>query len=258
MTVTLYWFPLSNPSQAVRLMLERKGIAYTTRDLVPGLHRAQVRLVGFRGATVPAIRIGARRVQGSLAISRALEELQPEPPLLPSAEVEEAERWGEAVLQPVTGRIFHWALANDAGLREWLGRESRIPAARALARVTGPVARAFDRSATEAATRAAVESIPPMLDHVDTLIAAGTIGDPHTPNAADFQIATTVRELLSLGDLRVLVEGRPAEELARRILPDWDDSPVRIPAEWLPQREPAPGGAYEPGGRVPLNPRANA
>jgi glutathione S-transferase len=237
--VTLYWFPLSNPSQAVRLMLERKGIAYEMRDLVPGLHRAQVRLAGFPGATVPALRIDDRRVQGSLAISRELEALRPEPPLLPNTAVEEAERWGEAVLQPVTGRIFHWALGRDAELREWLARESRVPAARALARVTGPVARAFDRSATDAATRADVEAIPAMLDHVDALIADGTIGDPDAPNAADFQIATTVREIMSLGDLRGLVEGRPAEELARRVLPDWDDSPVRIPPDWLPARGPA-------------------
>ena len=239
MNVTLYWFPLSNPSQAVRLMLERKGIAYATRDLLPGLHRLQVRLAGFPGATVPALRIDDRRVQGSLAISRALEELRPEPPLLPDADVEEAERWGEGVLQPVTGRIFHWALARDPDLREWLARESRVPAARALAAVTGPVARAFDRSATGAATRADVEAIPGMLDHVDALIAAGTIGDPDAPNAADFQIATTVREILSLGNLRALAEGRPAEELARRILPDWDDSPVRLPDEWLAVRNPA-------------------
>ena len=239
MKVTLYWFPLSNPSQAVRLMLERKGIAYTTRDLLPGLHRLQVRLAGFPGATVPALRIDDRRVQGSLAISRELEELRPDPPLLPDAAVAEAERWGEAVLQPVTGRIFHWALGRDPGLREWLARESHVPGARAIARVTGPVARAFDRSATDAATRADVEAIPGMLDHVDALIAAGTIGDPDAPNAADFQIATTVREILSLGNLRALAEGRPAEELARRILPDWDDSPVRVPDEWLAPRPPA-------------------
>ena len=234
MTVTLYWFPLSNPSQAVRLMLERKGIGYETRDLVPGLHRLQVRLAGFRGATVPAIRIGERRVQGSLAISRALEELRPEPPLLPSAGVEEAERWGEAVLQPVTGRVFHWALAHDRGLREWLARASGAPAATALARVSGPLARLYDRGATDAAVRADLAALPGMLDRVDELIAAGTIGDPAAPNAADFQIATTVREVLALGDLAVLAEGRPAADLARRILPDWDETPVRLPPRWLP------------------------
>ncbi|MDQ3934851.1 MAG: glutathione S-transferase N-terminal domain-containing protein [Actinomycetota bacterium] len=229
MRVTLYWFELSNPGQAVRLMLERKGIPYETKDLVPGLHRLQVRLAGFPGARVPALKIDGRKVQGSLSISRALEELRPDPPLLPTPAVEEAEAWGEAVLQPVTGRIFHWALGRDPELREWLARESGVPAARALARITGPVARAFDRSATDEAIQRDLAELPGMLDHVDELIAAGTIGTDE-PNAADFQIATTVREILSLGDLRALAEGRPAAELAHRILPEWQDSPVRLPA----------------------------
>lgn len=229
MRVTLYWFELSNPGQAVRLMLERKGIAYETRDLLPGLHRLQVRLAGFPGSRVPALKVDGRRVQGSLRISRALEELRPEPPLFPSAAVEEAEAWGEAVLQPVTGRIFHWALARDPELREWLARESGVPAARALARVTGPVARLFDRSATDAAIRRDLDELPRMLDRVDDLIAAGTIGTDE-PNAADFQIGTTVREVMSYAGLRQLVSGRPAEELALRILPEWQESPVRVPA----------------------------
>ena len=228
MRVTLYWFELSNPGQAVRLMLERKGIAYETKDLIPGLHRLQVRLAGFPGATVPALKIDGRRVQGSLRISRALEELRPDPPLLPSAAVEEAEAWGEAVLQPVTGRIFHWALGRDPELREWLARESGVPAAHALARVTGPGARAFDRSATDAAIERDLADLPGMLDHVDELIAAGTIGTDEL-NAADFQIATTVREVMSFAGLRPLTDGRPAAELAMRILPDWQESPVRLP-----------------------------
>lgn len=228
MRVTLYWFELSNPGQAVRLMLERKGIAYETKDLVPGLHRLQVKLAGFPAATVPALKIDGRRVQGSLRISRALEELRPEPPLLPTAAVEEAEAWGEAVLQPVTGRIFHWALGRDPELREWLGRESGVPAARVLARVTGPVARAFDRSATDEAIGRDLDELPGMLDHVDALIADGTIGTDE-PNAADFQIATTVREVMSFAGLRPLVQGRPAADLAMRILPDWQESPVRLP-----------------------------
>ncbi|HKP90716.1 MAG TPA: glutathione S-transferase N-terminal domain-containing protein [Thermoleophilaceae bacterium] len=229
MKVTLYWFELSNPGQAVRLMLERKGVPYETKDLLPGLHRLQVRLAGFPGATVPALKIDGRRVQGSLRISRALEELRPEPPLLPSASVEEAEAWGEAVLQPVTGRVFHWALARDPELREWLARESGVPAARALARVTGPVARRFDRSATDEAIGRDLAELPGMLDHVDDLIASGTIGTDE-PNAADFQIATTVREVMSYAGLRDFVSGRPAAELAMRILPEWQESPVRVPA----------------------------
>jgi len=234
-TVTLYWFELSNPGQAVRLMLEHKGIAYETRDLLPGLHPAQVRLAGFPGATVPALRIDGRRVQGSLHISRALEEARPEPSLFPverRAAVEEAERWGEAVLQPITGRVFHWALARDPELRRWLAQVSGAPLPGLAAWIGTPLARLFARDAPAEAVRADLAALPGMLDHVDALIADGTIGAAE-PTAADFQIATTVREIMSLGDLARFVAGRPAEELATRILPDWDDSPVRLPPGWL-------------------------
>jgi glutathione S-transferase len=237
MRVRLYWFPLSNPGQAVRLMLELKGIDYDAKDLVPGLHPVQVRLAGFRGNTVPAIRIDGRRVQGSLNISRALEAVRPEPPLFPQerrAAVEEAERWGESELQPITGRIFHWALVRDVELREWLARTSGVPAAGLLARLTGPLARLFAADAGDDAVRADLARLPGLLDHVESLIDDGTIGGER-PNAADFQIATTVRELMSLGDVGALLEGRPAHDFALRILPEWDDSPVRLPREWLPE-----------------------
>jgi glutathione S-transferase len=233
--VTLYWFELSNPGQAVRLMLEHKGIAYEARDLLPGLHPAQVRLAGFPGATVPALRIDDRRVQGSLAISRALEELRPDPPLFPAdrrAAVEEAERWGEAVLQPVTGRVFHWALARDPALRRWLAEVSGAPLPTVAARLGTPLARLFARDAPAEAVRADLAALPAMLDRVDAWIAEGVLGRPDL-TAADFQIATTVRELMSLGDLAALVAARPAADLATRILPDWDDSPVRLPPGWL-------------------------
>lgn len=238
MWVRLYWFPLSNPGQAVRLMLEHKGIEYETKDLTPGLHPLQVRLAGFRGGTVPAIKVGGGRVQGSLNISRALEELKPEPRLFPEdperrAAVEEAERWGESELQPITGRIFHWALVRDVALREWLARTSGVPAAGLLARLAGPLAHLFASDAPDDAVRADLAGLPAMLDHVERLIESATIGAAE-PNAADFQIATTLRELMSLGDVRRVLEGSAAAELGLRILPEWDDSPVRLPPEWLP------------------------
>jgi glutathione S-transferase len=240
--VTLYWFELSNPGQAVRLMLEHKGIPYRTRDLIPGLHRVQVRAAGFAAATVPALKIDGRPVQGSRAISRELELIKPEPPLFPMDRrdaVEEAERWGEEVLQPITGRLFHWALAHDRSLREWLARNSKVPAPGALAGVTGPVARLFARDAPDAIVRADLAHLPRHLDHVDELIAAGTIG-AEEPTAADYQIATTVREVMSFECLAPLTEGRPGADLAMRILPDWAESPVHLPPEWLPEPSPHP------------------
>lgn len=84
-------------------MLEHKGIEYRRIDLLPALHKPMLRMLGFATTTVPALRMEGRRLQNTPTISRALEELQPAPPLFPSeptqrARCEEAERWGEQVL----------------------------------------------------------------------------------------------------------------------------------------------------------------
>jgi glutathione S-transferase len=54
------------------------------------------------------------------------------------------------------------------------------------------------------------------------------------PNAADFQIGTTVRVFLAYEDLRPVVEGRPAAALAMRLLPRYP-GPIRpfLPPQWL-------------------------
>src|SRR5688572_932632 len=103
-------------------MLRHKGIEH---DLVgfPALtHPVALRLAGFRGRTVPALKIDGRRVQGSLEISRVLEEVQPDPPLFPAdrrAAVEEAEAWGEREFQPLPRRFFRWGLRQPE-LRRWV------------------------------------------------------------------------------------------------------------------------------------------
>src|SRR3954447_26230009 len=98
MGIKLYGTKPSPPAHSARLMLESKGLDYEPIWLLPGLHPALLRTRGFRGGTVPGMKIDGRRIQGSRAISRALDELRPEPPLFPSVPqqrlaVEEAERW---------------------------------------------------------------------------------------------------------------------------------------------------------------------
>ena len=56
-----------------------------------------------------------------------------------------------------------------------------------------------------------------MIDHVDELIERGVIGGSER-NAADFQIATSLSLLLTMDDIRPLIEGRPAERLARDVV----------------------------------------
>ena len=64
------------------------------------------------------------------------------------------------------------------------------------------------------------------------------------PNAADLQIATSLRLLMTLEDLRPAIEGRPAGELAMRVVPDFPgNAPPILPPAWLePLRAPATAG----------------
>jgi glutathione S-transferase len=221
-------------------MLERKGIEHEIRDLFPGAHPAQLRLAGFRGGTVPALKLDGRKVQGSLAISRALEEARAEPRLFPAdpqerRAVEEAEAWGESVLQPVPRRMFRWGTSRRQSMRVWMVGDMGMPAPRVLAAVQKPLAHAFARMAevSDERIRADVASLPALLDRVDALIAAGAIGGDE-PNAADFQIGTTIRVFLAYEDPRGLVEGRPAADLAMRLLPRYPGPiPPFLPRAWL-------------------------
>ena len=83
MGIKLYGTQPSPPVHSVRLMLESKGLDYKPVWLLPGLHPALLRTRGFSGGTVPAIKLDGRKLQQSRAISRALEEVKPEPPLFP-------------------------------------------------------------------------------------------------------------------------------------------------------------------------------
>ena len=74
--------------------------------------------------------------------------------------------------------------------------------------------------ANEAKVREALTGLPAQLDEVDRLIAAGTIGGD-LPNAADFQVLSTVRVLLEFEELAELMEGRASVPLARRLYPLW-------------------------------------
>jgi glutathione S-transferase len=77
--------------------------------------------------------------------------------------------------------------------------------------------------------------LPAKLDHVDALAADGVIGADQ-PNAADLQIGATLRVLLNVGDVRPLIERRPAGEIGRRWFPDYaGDVPAgAFPAGWVP------------------------
>ena len=229
----VYVIPLSNPAATGRAMVAYKRIPHRVVRLPIGFHPLLLRLAGFDGITVPALELDGRKVQGTLAISRALEEARPDPPLFPAepelrSRVEEAERWGENVLQHGPRRVFRYALMRDRELRRWVSEEVvGVAAPGALADSTLPLIRklAALADADEPHVREALRRQPEFLDRVDELIAEGTIGG-EAPNAADFQILATIRVMLEWPTSARLVQGRPCEAAARRVFPSWDGGPM--------------------------------
>jgi glutathione S-transferase len=134
MVARLYWMAVSHPSQAARKMLDLKRVEYRLVDVLPLSQRLRLRLAGFRGGTVPALKLNGRRVQGSRAIARYLDELRAEPPLYPAdpdrrMRVEDAERWGDERLQPVPRRIARFGALRSLGVAP-LGRPRAAASAR--------------------------------------------------------------------------------------------------------------------------------
>jgi glutathione S-transferase len=220
-------------------MLEHKRIEHRVVNLVPGSHAAVVRALGFRGGTVPALRLDGRRIQGTRDIARALDRTQPDPPLFPAdpeqrIRVEEAEWWCDDVLQRVPRRIGNWVFAHRSEMRARLVREAGLPAPRVLKVVGWPLTWYFARKAgagDTTAVRNTVAMLPDVLDHVDRLLEEGVIGGEER-NAADFQIGTSVRLLMTIADLQPALDGRPAARFATELMRDY---PTGIPAGLLPR-----------------------
>ena len=238
MQARLYGFAISNPANSARLMLAYKGVETKWVELPPGVHPLILKALGYRRGTVPALKLDGRKIEDSVELSHVLETLIPEPPLFPAdperrRAVEEAERWGEAELQMVPRRIFRWTFAHDNGARARLARDIGFPLPGLVGWLNAPIARAMAGrvDADLAHARAALRDVPATLDHVDTLIADGVIGDPDAPNAADFQIAPSVRALAGVTDLLPLLADRPCDAHARRLLPSFPEGRVALPDE---------------------------
>lgn len=237
----LYVLPGSHPAFAARLMLEHKGIEYKRTDLLPVISKVVLRAAGFPGVTVPALKIDGRTIQGSTEISRELDRLQPEPRLFPTeaekrAAVEEAERWGNDVLQPPLRQILWWAFkaSRDSMASYADGSKLGVPVSLAM-KTAAPIVALSVRfnDADDEHVRRSLADMPAMLQKVDDWIATGVLGGKEL-YAADFQIAPTLRLAMTLDDLRPAIESRPAGELAMRVVPHYPGrTPPVLPPAWL-------------------------
>jgi glutathione S-transferase len=241
MSARLFIIPASHPSIAVELMLEHKGLTYKRTDLLPVISKGVLKAAGFPGVTVPALKIDGAKVQGSRQIARELERLQPEPPLFPAdpaqrAAVEEAERFGDEELQHPVRQILWWGMKRDhAPLRSYSeGAKIGMPIGLAV-KTAAPIVALSARfnEADDEHARKSLAALPALLQKVDDLIAAGTIGGEQL-NAADFQIATSIGLAMTLDDLRPVIANRPAGALAKRVVPNYPGRmPAILPPAWL-------------------------
>jgi len=237
----LYVLPGSHPCAAVEEAMRRKAIDFKRVDLLP-LVPHLVGPVRYGGSTVPGMRMGDRKIVGSRNIMRVLDELAPAPPLLPPAGpqrdgVLEAERWGDEVFQSVPRRILDVGFVREPLSMESYAGDARLPLPAAMLRPGLPLtARLMARknSATEQSARADLTALEGQLEKIDGWIADGLLGGEE-PNAADLQIGSTIRLLMSIADVRPLIESHPAKQLTRYFPPMIGEIPSGVlPPEWIP------------------------
>jgi len=234
--IVLHALAPSHPCATVEAALRFKGLAYERVELEIGTGQHPAKMAAIYGegrTTVPGVLIDDEPVHGSNAILERLEALAPEPSLYPAPladRVAEAARWGDEELQDL-GRRLPWGALHfrpeamgsfgGAGALDPAGTDYAIRFVRASWK--------YHRiSAVQLA--ADLAGLPAKLDHVDALVADGVLAGA-APNAADLQIGATLSVLLTVGDVRPLVEGRPAEQVARRF---FDDRPGLVPAGAFP------------------------
>ena len=226
MPAKLYVVHGSHPCTTVEEALKLKGIAYKTVEFPPPMHAALMRPL-FGARTVPGLKLeDGEKLQGSRAILRRLDELVPEPPLYgrtaqERAKIEEAELWGDEVLQGVVRHLIWPALAQRPDCMPAYQEGSKLPPIpMPVLKLMAPAITSIEKrlnGATDEAVRGDLRAMPAHLDRIDGWIADGVLGGDQ-PNAADLQIAPSLRLLITFGDVRPMFEGCPAADLAHKWL----------------------------------------
>ena len=239
----LYLLPGSHPCAAVEAALALKDIDFERVDLLPIMPVLLGPLL-WGGPTVPGMRANGERLVGSRTIMRRLDEMVAQPPLLPGPgdpsreKLLEAERWGDEVFQSVPRRLIYAAFLRRPRAMESYATEAKLPLSPVLLRPAMPLTArlgALKNQSNDEAARADIAGLPGQLARIDGWIEEGIIGGEQ-PNAADLQIGATVRLLVTIGDVRSLVEDRPASRLVRYFPPMVGSVDAgALPAEWLAQ-----------------------
>jgi glutathione S-transferase len=213
----------SHPCVTVARALELKGIAFKTVELPPPSH-ALIMRARFGNRTVPAIVLeDGTKLQGSRKILAALDERVPDPPLLPAdaaqaAEVLDAERWGEEVLQHLAREVLWPTLLEHPACAPSFSEGGKLPLPGAVLKaaipVIGRVENRMNRTDKDVRAQRLAE-LPAHLDRIDAWIADGVLGGSQL-NRADLQIGPSLALLRAMGDLADLIDPRPLGRLAAK------------------------------------------
>lgn len=238
----LYALPASHPCAAVEEALRMKGIPFKRVDMIP-MTQLLVGPLLYGGITAPGLRIDSQRLVGSRAIMRRLDEIAPNPPLLPTgdqarrAAVLDAEQWGDEVLQSAVRRILDAGFVRAPKAMETYAQGADLPLPVAAMRPLMPLTArlmAIRNVARDKAVQQDLSQMPQHLEKVDAWIAEGLLG-AEQPNAADLQIGSSIRLLATIADVRPLIEARPAAALAQLFPPQPGEIPAgTLPAGWVP------------------------
>jgi glutathione S-transferase len=221
LTATLYGIPGSHAVRTGELMVEHKGIDFRRVNFPPGPHRVLVRVMGFKGDRVPAVKFeDGRRAQGTRELPRVLDELVPEPRLVPDdPRALEAERWADHVLQQWARRMVASAGAHDPDALAGRGAEGRLGVLlmrhdvprRVVARAVLMVFRANKEQLREDRERTGE-----ILDQVDAWIADGVLNGDEL-RSPDLAVASSLALVEYIVALQPELRRRPLNELVERV-----------------------------------------
>jgi glutathione S-transferase len=236
--LVLHVLPPSHPCMTVEAALRYKSLRYARVPLTPGEHVDEMqRIYGEGRTTVPGLLIDGEPVHGSRAIVARLERLVEEPTLYPEPhadEIRQAEQWGDEELQDLGRRLPWGALHFRPEAMGTFGGGTPLDGPGTDFAIKYVQSSWHYHKITAARLHDDLAGLPEKLAHIDSLAARGVIGGD-APTAADLQIGATLRVLLTLGDLRPLLQNRAGERIARRWFPDYaGEVPVgAFPAGWV-------------------------
>lgn len=236
--LVLHVVPFSHPCLAVSAALDRLGYEYETVELVTGEQGDEVESVyGAGRRTVPGLLVDEQPVHGTPPIFARLAELNPDAGLYPATVAERIRELEPGLAEDVqmSARVLvfgamHFrpeSMGTFAGIAQLdpAGVDFAIRSMRAAWRYL---------EITAERVHATLQELPAQLDAVDALLEEGVIG-AEQPTAADFQLGSSLHLLVQIGDIRPLIEARPAAQLLTRFEPGKGDvSAGAFPPGWVP------------------------